>query len=108
MDGTSLIYGILLGVGSSIFYAVLGYIKEVVKNDESFDYAKMLTTAIIGAIIGVLVYAFGYEPATAQEYAQTVFVIIGGNVIVEKIVKTIQHKLDNNKIQPAKPDTSKE
>ena len=96
MDTISFIYGILLGVGASILYAVVGYIKETVKSNEDFDYKKMIRTAIIGAIIGVLIYAFGYDPKVAQDYAPVVFTVIGGNVIVEKIVKAIEYKLKKN------------
>jgi hypothetical protein len=93
MEAISIIYGILLGVGSSIFYAVLGYIKEAVKSDEDFDYMKMTRTAIIGAILGVLIYGLGYDPKVAQDYAPVIFTVIGGNVIVEKIVRAIEYKL---------------
>jgi hypothetical protein len=93
MEAMSIIYGILLGVGSSIFYAVLGYIKEAVKSDEDFDYMKMTRTAIIGAILGVLIYGLGYDPKVAQDYAPVIFTVIGGNVVAEKIVKAIEYKL---------------
>jgi branched-subunit amino acid ABC-type transport system permease component len=96
MEAISIIYGILLGIGASVFYAVVGYIKEAVKSNEDFDYNKMTRTAIIGAILGVLIYAFGYDPKVAQDYAPVIFTVIGGNVIVEKIVKAVEYKLKKN------------
>jgi len=96
MEAISVIYGILLGIGASVFYAVVGYIKEAVKSNEDFDYKKMTRTAIIGAILGVLIYAFGYDPKVSQDYAPVIFTVIGGNVIVEKIVKAVEYKLKKN------------
>ena len=96
MEAISVIYGILLGIGASVFYAVVGYIKEAVKSNEDFDYNKMTRTAIIGAILGVLIYAFGYDPKVSQDYAPVIFTVIGGNVIVEKIVKAVEYKIKKN------------
>jgi len=89
---TTMISVILSGIIASVIYALVGYAKECVAKNESFDYEKSLTTVFIGLIIGILMYVFGYDAKTATDYANVMFMVIGGNVIVEKIYKMIMSK----------------
>lgn len=87
-------YGaIVTAVIGSAMYGMMGYAKELASKGEKFSPVKMARTLIIGAIIGVLVGVGGYDPKSAEEFSSMLFMIVGGDVLVEKLIRIAEEKL---------------
>lgn len=77
----------------AMLYALVGYIDAAAETDAEFDYLKLMATAIIGAIVGAVLYSQGIV-VTSESVAPILLAYTGLTALTYKVVKAIAAKLD--------------
>jgi len=89
MEWTTILTGatyILTGLGAGLTYSLTTYLK---KQGQEFDIKKLLSTSIIGVLVGVVTLITGLEPSTGAAYIAQLGLI----PVIENIAKIIYRKL---------------
>lgn len=84
MDPMVLIYGAVAGA----IFALLGYLKQMPTDHESFDPLKAAPTVLLGAVIGGML-AFAGTPISEESVAVQMGVYGFSTVVIEYFVKTV-------------------
>lgn len=79
-----LIYGAVAGA----IFALLGYLKQMPTDHESFDPLKAAPTVLLGAVIGGML-AFAGTPISEESVAVQMGVYGFSTVVIEYFVKTV-------------------
>lgn len=88
-----LVIAVLTAVIMAMLYSIVGYIDAKAEINAEFDYLKLMATAIIGAIVGAVLYSQGVV-VTSESVAPVLLAYTGLTAFVYKIIKAIAAKFD--------------
>lgn len=84
-------------IGAAIMFSLAGFASKYTKQEaEEFDLMKVVSTMIVGAIVGVVMLMLGVEPTESNfelYIAETGFFV----VILYYLLNTLKHKIEEYK-----------
>jgi len=84
---------VLVSALGAVIYGMLVYVKNKVSANESFDGVKLIQTALVGVIVGVVMVAFKLPIVDASNAVDVMMVATGATVMVEAVAKAIYRKI---------------
>lgn len=82
---------------STIIYIIISYIKDKIIKHEYFDMNKAIPTLGIGIIIGLIFSIFPIPIEDVEDIFKYTTMVIGLDVIGDKIYKPVHNFIRNNK-----------